>query len=188
MAYWCHKVKKSVTTELRAYTQALSHHPKEALKISPAVYWIYLTGRRDLGWRLGLFLCANVIQKHALIREGSVVGGFPDLRQLPGEIVFGKVRSVRYYEISKTDNPTTNPLDTWFIMTNLPFVLAITIRQTLQSTWPDWIWLQTSEKWTRVGGFSSHWLYQYWTVVGGCFQCLFIGYLAHQWLPKQSST
>lgn len=36
------------------------------------------------------------------------------------EIVFGKVRSVRYYEISKTDNPTTNPLDTWFIMTNLP--------------------------------------------------------------------
>ena len=71
------------------------------------------------------------------IREGSVVGGFPDLRQLPGEIVFGKVRSVRYYEISKTDNPTTNPLDTWFIMTNLPFVLAITIGQTLQSTWPD---------------------------------------------------
>ena len=36
------------------------------------------------------------------------------------EIVFGKVRSVRYYEISKTDNPTTQPLETWFIMTNLP--------------------------------------------------------------------
>jgi len=36
------------------------------------------------------------------------------------EIVFGKVRSHRYYEISKTSNPTTNPLETWFIMTNLP--------------------------------------------------------------------
>lgn len=54
------------------------------------------------------------------IREGSVVGGFPDLRQLPGEIIFGKARSIRYYEISKTDNPKTSPLETWFIMTNLP--------------------------------------------------------------------
>jgi SRSO17 transposase len=36
------------------------------------------------------------------------------------EIVFGKVRTLRYYEISKTNSPTTNPLDTWFIMTNLP--------------------------------------------------------------------
>lgn len=36
------------------------------------------------------------------------------------EIIFGKVRSHRYYEISKTSNPTANPLETWFIMTNLP--------------------------------------------------------------------
>lgn len=36
------------------------------------------------------------------------------------EIVFGKVRQERYYEISKTNDPTTNPLETWFIMTNLP--------------------------------------------------------------------
>jgi SRSO17 transposase len=36
------------------------------------------------------------------------------------EIVFGTVRWVRYYEISKTDSPTTSPLETWFIMTNLP--------------------------------------------------------------------
>ncbi len=35
------------------------------------------------------------------------------------EIVFDKVRSVCYYEISKTDSPTTEPLETWFIMTNL---------------------------------------------------------------------
>lgn len=36
------------------------------------------------------------------------------------EIIFGKVRSLRYYEISKTDSPDVNPLETWFIMTNLP--------------------------------------------------------------------
>lgn len=36
------------------------------------------------------------------------------------EIIFGKARAIRYYEISKTDSPTTNPLDTWFIMSNLP--------------------------------------------------------------------
>jgi len=36
------------------------------------------------------------------------------------ETVFGKVRSIHYYEISKTDSPTTAPLETWFIMTNLP--------------------------------------------------------------------
>ena len=36
------------------------------------------------------------------------------------EIIFGKARRIRYYEISKTDSPTTNPLDTWFVMTNLP--------------------------------------------------------------------
>lgn len=36
------------------------------------------------------------------------------------EIVFGHVRQERYYEISKTCNPTTNPLETWFVMTNLP--------------------------------------------------------------------
>ncbi|MGL4619502.1 MAG: transposase, partial [Chroococcidiopsis sp.] len=36
------------------------------------------------------------------------------------EIIFGKARSKRYYEISKTDSPKTSPLETWFIMTNLP--------------------------------------------------------------------
>lgn len=36
------------------------------------------------------------------------------------EIIFGKARALRYYEISKTDSPTTQPLETWFIMTNLP--------------------------------------------------------------------
>lgn len=36
------------------------------------------------------------------------------------EIIFGKVRAIRYYEISKTESPTTEPLETWFIMTNLP--------------------------------------------------------------------
>jgi SRSO17 transposase len=35
------------------------------------------------------------------------------------EIIFGKRRSIRYYEITKSD--TKNPKsDTWFIMTNLP--------------------------------------------------------------------
>jgi SRSO17 transposase len=36
------------------------------------------------------------------------------------EIIFGKARSKRYYEISKTDSPKTNPLETWLSMTNLP--------------------------------------------------------------------
>lgn len=41
----------------------------------------------------------------------------PDETRYIREIVCGKSRS-RYYEISKTDNPNTNPLETWFIMTN----------------------------------------------------------------------
>lgn len=41
------------------------------------------------------------------------------------EIIFGKARSLRYYEISKTDSPTTHPLETWFIMTNLPKSLQL---------------------------------------------------------------
>ena len=53
------------------------------------------------------------------------------------EIIFGKARSLRYYEISKTDSPTTQPLETWFIMTNLPKSLQLELgnRYSLR----DWI-------------------------------------------------
>ncbi|MBE9015997.1 hypothetical protein IQ272_07585 [Chroococcidiopsidales cyanobacterium LEGE 13417] len=53
------------------------------------------------------------------------------------EIVFGKARPIRYYEISKTDSPTTNPLETWFVMTSLPkswqYLNHISIGQLVQT-------------------------------------------------------
>lgn len=96
------------------------------------------------------------------------MGGFPDLRQLPGEIIFGKARAIRYYEISKTDSPTTNPLETWFIMTNLPksWQLQLGKRYSLRG-WIEYGFKQVKNElgWAdfRVTDYSS--IERWWEIV-----------------------
>lgn len=49
----------------------------------------------------------------------------PELRYIR-EIVFGKRRAIRYYEITKSDTKEPGE-DTWFIMTNLPGNIQLTV-------------------------------------------------------------
>lgn len=53
------------------------------------------------------------------------------------EIVFGHVRAHRYYEISKTSNPATNTLETWFIMTNFPKSWQLELGKRAYPAWVD---------------------------------------------------
>jgi SRSO17 transposase len=88
------------------------------------------------------------------------------------EIVFGKVRRLRYYEISKTSNPATNPLETWFIMTNLPksWQLELGKRYSLRG-WIEYSFKQVKNElgWAdfRVTDYTSieHW----WEVVSSAY-------------------
>lgn len=63
----------------------------------------------------------------------------PTQRRYIREIIFGKRRAVRYYQITKgsTDNPEKT--DSWFIMTNLPgdIILSVGTQYTLR-TWIEY--------------------------------------------------
>ncbi len=60
----------------------------------------------------------------------------PQERRYIREIIFGKRCAVRYYQITKgsTDNP--DKADSWFIMTNLPgdMILSVGSQYTLRTT------------------------------------------------------
>jgi hypothetical protein len=72
------------------------------------------------------------------------------------EIVFSKARPIRYYEISQTNSPTTNPLETWFVMTNLPksWQLQLGKRYSLRG-WIEYGFKQVKNEQGK-GRFSSH--------------------------------
>ncbi|NDJ20052.1 transposase, partial [Myxacorys almedinensis] len=61
---------------------------------------------------------------------------YPTQQRYIREIIFGRQRKVRYYQITKgsTDNP--DKADSWFIMTNLPgdIILSAGLQYTLSST------------------------------------------------------
>jgi SRSO17 transposase len=52
------------------------------------------------------------------------------------EIIFGKRRTIRYYEITKSDTKTPKE-DTWFIMTNLPGNIQLVVGNLY--SWRNWI-------------------------------------------------
>lgn len=64
---------------------------------------------------------------------------YPTQRRYIREIVFGQRRAVRYYQITKgsTDNPDSS--ESWFIMTNLPddIILSVGLQYTLR-TWIEY--------------------------------------------------
>ena len=53
------------------------------------------------------------------------------------EIIFGKRKHIRFYQISKKEDKNPEPKDTWFIMTNKKGKIATTIAS--EYSWRNWI-------------------------------------------------
>jgi SRSO17 transposase len=63
------------------------------------------------------------------------------------EIIFGKRRTIRYYQITKGSTPDPDPQDTWFIMTNLPGKIQLIVAQLYSlRTWIEYGFKQVKDE------------------------------------------